>query len=756
MFVKKWMFMVLLIMMLAVYSQMVFAKVDSCWECNVLMDGACLAEKYLPFNQFSPNPGSIKEWSASEGNFFAKDNMIGVRFRLDKQSLETLKRGGFGLEIEAVEIGSHKLKRKSYNHNFPKEARATMDTNVFDKGSDAVHAIIVRNPENLKAGTSYYVWFYFESIPESGVRIQPNLVIDTDSDCYLDRVACINEEERDICEYFQMETDSYVEFTAYSNGEKGVKWSNKEISNEYTPTLYKVDGRWYVAQETNPPDSEDSQNGDDYSNLPSSTTSTDPNASKRKPDLFVKELKFRDGKTKYYDDETIHVDAYAKNSGSGVSKGIKKVAFKLYRFKGEKENGDTKEVGNENIKGENLGSGKTKHEEFSFGVPSGEDKYQLYAVIDAKSSVSESNENNNRFGNLIFRAHKRPNLKVVELTLSGGQTQFEQGEIPSARATFTNTGGEPFQDVPVRWYLDGIHFADDNMRHWNIEHNDQKHEEVNLTQTLAVGSHTIRVCAEFSQDKDQSDNCRNLVFAIVAPVITVIAVDPDPISNSSCEYFDSVKVFHDGLVDNWIVFNPSLAATIKVIGQTSPNNYWSELAVFDGETCFANWPTSATPEFAAYYLDSQGNKQWLDASRCPEHLKDSSDPNDRHFIIRSAMSGSVADSTQFVPGEFCQYFELKKTADTGSRVDYQIVFAQNLPDNLGFIGQSAPNSAWIAYAATNRTVTVSNWPKGQPIEFAVYYFDNQGNKWWLVAPLCPNYFNGSPDPNNQHFMVYLD
>jgi surface antigen len=264
----------------------------------------------------------------------------------------------------------------------------------------------------------------------------------------------------------------------------------------------------------NPPDPEDSQTdpvgtpGDDGNvSLP------DPSKAS-KPELFVKELKFKDEKTKYYQDEDIKIQATVKNAGQGVSSSITKISLKLYRFRGEKENSDTKEVDDENIKGENLGSGKTKSEEFNFGAPDEENVFQFYAVIDAKNSVAESNENNNRLGNIRCRIHKRPNVKATNLDLNGGKSNLWEGEIPKITATFENSGGEPFKDVPVMWYLDDVHIADDNMRHWNIEHGDEKHESVNLV-NLSLGGHLVKVCAVSNDDQDHSNDCREMIFRVL-------------------------------------------------------------------------------------------------------------------------------------------------------------------------------------------------------------------------------------------------
>jgi hypothetical protein len=501
----------------------------------------------------------------------------------------------------------------------------------------------------------------------------------------------------------------------------------------------------------NPPDPEDTQSGDDYNNLTSSVSGSGSSSSS-KPDLYPKKLKFKNDKTKYYDDEKIKIDSYVGNVGKSVSSSIKKIALKLYRFKGEKENGDTKEVGSENMKGENLKSGCNKHEEFSFGAPDDENKYQFYVVADAKNAVSESNESNNKSKAIVCRVHKRPNIYVSDLTLNGSE----------ARATFKNSGGESFWDVPVKWYLDGVHFADDNMRHWNIEHGDEKHESVNLI-NLSFGSHTLKVCADNFDDKDKSNNCKELTFTISAPVIIPEPIIiPDPIFNSSCEYFDVKKVFHAGLVDIWVIFKPELQSKIHVVGQTNPNDYWDNLPIYSGELCFQNWPMDASPEFAAYYKDNLGNKQWLVAKKCSQFFNGSSDPNAQHFIIYSNTTNAPAetppeiDTQEYDAVENCQFFKLQKTSDIGEKVNYQIIFSPTIPSNLGFVGQKAPDDAWVNYPVSSRTIFINDWPKGQPIEFAVYYFNTSGNKLWLVAKDCPVYFNNNPDPNNQHFVVYLE
>ncbi len=402
---KKMVFWIVLFIALGTFSRVALADVGSCVECSGLMDGACLAEKYLPFNQFNTDSSSEREWSAFEGNFFAKDNMIGVRFRLDDESKRTLNQGGLGLEVEIIEKGGHKLNWGLLIHNLPSNARITDDTRALDNGGDTVNAVLIRNPEKLSVGKDYYIWFIFrDSIPKEGVTIQPNIVIDIHTSCSDFDFICLDVNDPEACEYFEMETDSFRPFVAYPDSREGVIWNNKKSSEKYTPNLQEVNGFWYVSYNMNPSNlggiyyiatkdesgavvsaynpqsSEDSEtdpgtSSGDYGKVTMST----PSSSSSKSELYVKELKFKDEKTKYYDDETGHAYATAKNVG--IDAPDTDIKIKLFRFKGETENGDTKEVGSENIRGTNLKSGDSKEEGFSFGAPDDTRKFDVSVDI---------------------------------------------------------------------------------------------------------------------------------------------------------------------------------------------------------------------------------------------------------------------------------------------------------------------------------------------------------------------------------------
>lgn len=310
-------------------------------------------------------------------------------------------------------------------------------------------------------------------------------------------------------------------------------------------------------------DSNEGKTENDSSNDISSTSSKDPSRSSKKPDLFVKSLELKKDKRSYYSDENISLIGKVKNVGKDVDKDIKKIHFKLYRFKGEKINGDLKVVGDENIKGENLPSGKTKEETFKFKAPGDEDKYQCYACVDTENVISESNEKNNCSDKITFRIHKRPNLKISDAVLTNGRSQFQPGEIPSLRVTITNDGGEPFADVKVQYYLDSQFIGDDNMRHWNIENGEVKHEEIWFPVPKEIGKHTITAHIDFPDNKNEDYLSKTIAFEVIETTVPPLLGDLN----------------NDGKI-NILDNNPEIFALI----QNGENQVYQETIMSNGDT----------------------------------------------------------------------------------------------------------------------------------------------------------------------------
>ncbi len=485
--------------------------------------------------------------------------------------------------------------------------------------------------------------------------------------------------------------------------------------------------------------------------------SPDASSSGSKPNLFVKELRFKDENTEYYSDEDIEVEVKVKNSGKSVNKDIAKIKLKYYRYFGEKENDDAKYIGSDNMKGENLEKGETKGENIEFDAPSTEGKHNVYVIVDTENAVSESNESDNKSGVISCRVHDRPRLKIQSLVLNGGETCFSPGDVVKAEITAKNNGGEPFSDIQVAYYLNNQFLEEDNMRHDNLEHDEEKGEYIYFTVPQTPGTHFISAyidCYEMVREEDENDNWLDVEFQVADGIPEDPQIPPDPDQGEitiygECQYFDVIQTYHDNLVDHLIIFNSELKETVNVIGQVAPENFWDNLPIKNGELCFLNWPLTAAPEFSAYIIKG-GQKDWLSANLCFEFFNNNPDPNHQHFIIRPGIEPAEEEP-------LCKYFTLKKIGESGSTVSYQIIFSAYVSgSDIHLIGQCAPDSAWVEYPVSNKTVNVSGWPKGELIHFSVYYYDFQGNKWWLPAEECPECFNGSSDPNDRHFVVYLD
>jgi hypothetical protein len=241
-----------------------------------------------------------------------------------------------------------------------------------------------------------------------------------------------------------------------------------------------------------------------------------------KPDLFVKEIAFDGGKTKYYNDENVKLIAKVKNAGASVNTSITQIKLEYIRCQGDKCNGDEKVVGSgDNIKGVNLPSGATKAEDITFGAPSTENKYIYYACIDTQNTVNESNEVNNCSGQIWMRVHKRPDFVIERLSMDNGQTNYNLHDIAHVQAVTKNNGGEPFIDIRVGYYLDNALVEDDNMRHWNLNEGDTKGEDMYLVMPNTPGTHTLTACADYNravQETDETNNCASVVFEVMQPL----------------------------------------------------------------------------------------------------------------------------------------------------------------------------------------------------------------------------------------------
>lgn len=533
---------------------------------------------------YIPQMGGIKVCKA-ENNLFISFRMTQSNIDYYKQEFSSGKRNPMGFEMDVIDR-SHVFDNDNLvgnSTNIPYGVRYNDD---YMDDSGYTHTLAINNPGALSADTWYVTTFHYSShndvanaIFEVQVQLVGNLFV------------LKNDFPEKYNEYSPVPLSELALWWAYfrNNPPLGDAFFNirtPESAVFYGDKFFQDYDRfiWDYSASDNTKDFEPYGCGwGDYplpsgevagvadENLSGSQVVSDPSRSTSKPELLIKKFYFgNSGLTHYYTDEDITLNAQVKNVGTSVISSAN-VTLKYYRFKGEKENGDRREVGSDNIKGSNLGSGKTKTENVKVGVPDDEDKYQYYACIDTSNKVPEANETNDCFKPLSIRVHKRPDLAITDLTLNGGYVKYEYGDSPYIEVTIENTGGEPFDDVPVHWYLDGAHYADDNMRHWNITHNDIKHEDVFLPGNLTIGAHVIKACAELDDDQDQSDNCRELSFEVTP------ALD------------QSLRADVNG--DGAIISTDSLLVNRKALGLDMSQTAWVDTPITGDANCDGQ-PTS--------------------------------------------------------------------------------------------------------------------------------------------------------------------
>ena len=243
--------------LMAVVLAFVFVNVKPTLAVCFIEDVGCIAGLVLPNNQTSTDR---KEWSAIEGYVWGYNNVIDFVFKLDDESLETLRyreHGNLGLEVEIIEKNTSVLELDHIEHNLPSSSNPITDTAVLDwltnDNSNNVYALLIRNPEYLEKDKWYRVRFIFKNrIPDSGVNIQPNLALDLDVDSIT--LACKLLTHSYLCglidfaeyvgiidryEYYTLETDSFWGFIAYPDGREGVYWVKGDNKKASTKCLTK-------------------------------------------------------------------------------------------------------------------------------------------------------------------------------------------------------------------------------------------------------------------------------------------------------------------------------------------------------------------------------------------------------------------------------------------------------------------------------------------------------------------------------------
>ena len=222
-------------------------------------DIGCYASEILPFNQVNPDPKyEIHEWAPVSGQVSGRDNIIGMVFRFDGESLRTLQHAlDFALEVDVAEIGGNRLRFNEVRTTFPVSTQPMVDTSLSDSSNGM--GVRVSHLQDLKPNIPYYVYFILKDpLPPDGVAIDPTFQITANTGivstavrvaspmlppvatALFDLAAFLTPALIDQYQYFVLQTDGYVNkndkkelnfpWRVYPDGHEGVCWTSKQSS----------------------------------------------------------------------------------------------------------------------------------------------------------------------------------------------------------------------------------------------------------------------------------------------------------------------------------------------------------------------------------------------------------------------------------------------------------------------------------------------------------------------------------------------
>jgi len=319
--------------------------------------------------------------------------------------------------------------------------------------------------------------------------------------------------------------------------------------------------------------------------------------------------------------------------------------------------------------------------------------------------------------------------------MNGGQNKFYHSEVVQVEVISGNSGGEPFQDVKVAYYLNDQFLEDDNMRHWNIENGDEKDEEMYLIIPSTLGMQTLKASVDYNNEigeTDENDNVACINFEIVEPPPEA---DDLTSSTTTVENSSTTTTVYPETTTTTSICQTTTSSSTSTIHHSSTSTSSSTSTIHHSPPPNSTTTTSAhhspPPETTTTTTTSEGEDP---AEKTPEEKLDG--------FLKALFSSSFIRFG-------CEYFFIVKRFDYGDTGDFSLIFYPYLY-GLYFTGQSYPNEAWIDYEAINNAIEINDWPIGGTIEFSVF-----ANSNWLDASNCPEYFQDDPDPQDQHFKAEL-
>lgn len=553
-----------------------------------LEDLECVAPLLLPgYTRDIPDqPPATREWSAVSGFAYGDGNRIVIRVRFDPEAVDILRsNSNFGIEIEAVLKGSNrKLDIDHTESTFPSSAKAGWDTQVLDfltNGSGVVnYAVHVLSASALQPNVDYYVFFVFkDDLPSVGVEVITNLqiTIDTNYGGFTQNLVIEALPQIDQFQYYALETDSHVSFTAYPQGKAGVCWSSKTTSAQcivhpdqcYASLDLWKGFLWSVAGISAAQAACDVPSGgavvpNRSGKGPGSETTATDSPQTGLPDFIVNKvwLETPGGVEQYAYDKTdeIKMNAQLKNIGDDDIPSSSYVYTRFYLSKGYKEDdhSDWIRVGQDETLGSNLDLGETHSEqeglklwEYSSVKPG--KTYNIVACTDRTADDhngigdwAEKHESNNCSTEAVFTVNGSFDFTITSLSISGGKTELNPGEVFSVDATAYNGGDDSPSDTTIGYFLSGgdlptsILIGTDSIQEGNFAHGTYKPETLsNVTAPATPGDYVITAVADHGnrvEEVDEDNNGRTFAFTVVNT--NPPNPDPEPVTRQPIDSDD--------------------------------------------------------------------------------------------------------------------------------------------------------------------------------------------------------------------------
>ena len=539
-------------------------------------DLECLKGWILPFNQATDPDDKYREWSASEGVIFGKDNVIIFKLKFDNVSLDTLSYqypwyspkntvfNGFGLEIDLCDP-SGTLRFDYVKSNFPSAARPTRDTDLSDSINSCKNAMgmLIRNPGAIVPGEEYEVQFFLkDQLPVNGVVITPSLQISADTHLFDYAALTVGQSYLfdgnllggylDKFEYFAIESDGYAKYwnsdtkdpwKVYRDGHEGVCWTSKATSYPCSITNSAVlYGPLYVEREQEPKPF-------GVTMLPASIPDPFP------PDFIVRKTwlvtPWGDEVYKFGLQESFDTKAQSENIGDGPCNPedpIQTITSHFYLSRGYKEDvhsgdGAWRRIDSTITQCDNLAPNETHTETKNTVISQWITEPGIYNIVycidhpqddhNNGGEHLEKHESNNCSTEAVFEvtanAIENPDPRFVDFVTSGmqfrGTSPYYAGDQARFGATITNRGNiSSPSDIRSSYSVEcpgtsRIYLADDGTMASTLSAGASAFEENVGPVTLpnVAGTCTAYFCADYQgavAESDEANNCTSFAFVL--------------------------------------------------------------------------------------------------------------------------------------------------------------------------------------------------------------------------------------------------